>query len=157
MSMERSNQRAKRLSGGEAWEIVRVPDVSAFFRVLPRLLPEATTAFLESLSMASDVARALGPFTEVSTYEAPFGTVWPTPTRLRLRSSAELFDRLGALAERHAGPEICDSFHVYRFADPLLQWFDAFDDPIQVSKDVPIQRLQRICKELGVDYREAAV
>lgn len=154
--MSRSNENAKTLAGTEAWEIVRVQDASALFRALPTLLPDATTAFVECVGMASAVADALSRYTEVSTYEAPLGVVWPTPTRLRLKTSADLFVRLGELAEQHAGPEICDNFHVYAFAAPLLQWFDAFDDPIRVSKRVPVQRIQRLCKELGVQYRECA-
>ena len=64
-------------------------------------------------------------------------------------SSPSLFAALSDVATRHVEPEICSHLHFYRDAEPLVHWFDAFDDPILVSKAIPRETVERFCREAG--------
>jgi hypothetical protein len=70
--------------------------------------------------------------------------------------SSDLLLRLSEAARRHAEPEICDHVHFYRDSEALLQWFDAFVDPLLVSKSVARQRVDRFASVVGGAVSDAA-
>ena len=112
------------------------------------LVPDATHMFLEG-SPAEDVVALLSPFRTHGDYGAPVGTLWswPRDERFNVTTSAALFAGLSEAAGHHAEQEICSHLHFYRDGEPLLHWFDAFADPIIVSKAIPRDRLEVFCTE----------
>jgi hypothetical protein len=137
----------------ECWEVFGRIDSAQFFRVLSTTVPDATTIFLEGNSIADDVHNFLGTFTDIGTYTPEPGTIWPRSWKLRVRFASEVLGGLSDLAENHAEPEICDHLHVYRYDDRLMEWYDAFTDPLFIAASVPESRVQRFCKLLRVEYR----
>lgn len=132
------------------WQVIGVRDSTEFFRALDSLVPEATTLVLEGSSVAKDVRAALRPHLEAEYTIVPAGKGWPDWRHaLRLRYSRELLTLLAALSERHAEPELCDHLHIFRLAEPLLSWHDAFDDPILVSDSVPELRARLFAARFG--------
>jgi hypothetical protein len=122
----------------------------AFFRAIPRLVPDAPQVFLEG-SPSLDIVALLAPYVQ-GEYTAPIGTIWSFPQRnerFALRTPPALFEPLAEAAEHHAAPEICDHMHFYRHDEPLANWFDAFDDPLIVSKAIPYERVQQFYAEVG--------
>lgn len=77
--------------------------------------------------------------------------------RFSVTASPALFACLSEAAAHHAEPEICSHLHFYRESEPLVHWFDAFDDPLIVSKEVSRDRLERFCAEVGGVLSDAAV
>jgi hypothetical protein len=63
--------------------------------------------------------------------------------------SPEFFARLSEAASHHAEPEICSHVHFYRGQEALVQWFDAFSDPLLVSKSVARERVERFASAVG--------
>lgn len=122
------------------------------------LVPEATHMFLEG-SSAADIVALLSPFSTHADYGAPVGTLWswPRDERFSITVSPALFASLSEAAAHHAEQEICSHVHFYRDGEPLLHWFDAFSDPIMVSKAVPRDRLERFCTETGGVLSDGAV
>jgi hypothetical protein len=135
----------------EAWQVRGLRDAEAFFRAVPALLPGATHLCLEGAPAPEIAALIAGHVDATAAYPAPAGTIWswPRDRRCLLRASPVLFGALAAASGRHAAPEICSHLHLYRGADPLAQWFDAFDDPLYVSKEVPRDRIERFCAATG--------
>ena len=87
-----------------------------------------------------------------SDYTAPVGTIWSWPQknrRVSVRASSELFERLSDAASHHAEPEICSHVHFYRGQEALVQWFDAFSDPLLVSKSVARERVERFASAVS--------
>lgn len=139
------------------WQVSGLRDAAAFFRAVPRLLPEATRMLLEG-SPDPDVVALLAEHVDQAEYGAPVGTLWSWPQRERrftLRASPALFAQLSEAASRHAEPEICSHLHFYRDAEPLAQWFDAFDDPFLISKAIPHDRLARFAQDAGGTVAES--
>jgi hypothetical protein len=142
----------------ECWRMAGLRDAEAFFRAVAQLLPEATHMLLEG-APAPDIAALLAPHAEHGEYRAPAGTWWSWPQRnqrLVLKASPALFAQLAEAAVRHAEPEICDHLHFYRDAEPLAQWFDAFDDPLFVSKGIPRERVEQFCLATGGAWADTA-
>ena len=98
-----------------------------------------------------DVAALIAAHAEPTEYAAPVGTLWswPRTQRFTLRASSVLFAGLSEAGARHAEPEICFHLHLYQQAEPLVHWFDAFVDPLIVSKAIPCERVERFCSEVG--------
>jgi len=132
------------------WTVSGVRSAEKFFRAVPTLVPEATDMFLEG-SSATEIVALLAPFSTHTDYGAPVGTLWswPREQRFSVKASPALLASLSEAADHHAEPEICSHLHFYRDDEPLLHWFDAFADPIMVSKAVSRERLEQFCIETG--------
>jgi hypothetical protein len=139
------------LEESRCWKVSGVRTAEEFFRALSLLVPDATHMFLEG-SPEPDIQEMLAESADGADYAAPLGTLWSWPQKNRrfsVRASPELFVRLSEAASHHAEPEICDHLHVYRGEEALVQWFDAFSDPILVSKAVARERAERFASAVG--------
>jgi hypothetical protein len=146
------------LVGTNCWQVSGVSDASAFFRAIPALVPQATHMFLEG-TPARGIVAIISADLDAIPYCAPVWTLWSWPRngRFAVRTSPPMFARLGDAAEHHAQPEVCDHLHFYRNEEPLVQWFDAFHDPLWISKAIPRERVQMFCSELGGVLSDGAV
>jgi hypothetical protein len=139
------------LEESQCWRVSGVRTAERFFRAVSLLVPDATHMFLEG-SPGSDIAALLTDAADDGEYVAPAGTIWSWPQknqRFAVRASPELFDRLSETASHHAEPEICDHVHFYRGQEALVQWFDAFSEPMLVSKSVARERVERFASAVG--------
>lgn len=144
--------------GANSWTVSGVRSAASFFQAVPALVPDSTRLYLEG-APDSDVLTLIADYIEEIPYEGPKGTLWSWPRRnrrLTLKASSSLFARLAEAAAHHAGPEICSHLHLYRDKEPLLQWFDAFDSPLWVSRAVPQERMERFCLEAQGKLADAA-
>ena len=148
----------RRIDHRNCWTVSGVRSAEKFFRAVAMLVPEATHMFLEG-SPATDVVALLSPYRIHADYGAPVGTLWswPREQRFSVTASPALLASLSEAAVHHAEQEICSHLHLYRDGEPLLHWFDAFADPIMVSKSVPRERLERFCIETGGALSDGAV
>lgn len=139
------------LEESECWRVSGVRTAEDFFRAVPLLVPDATHMFLEG-SPDHDIEALLADAADDVDYAAPVGTIWSWPQknkRFSVRASPELFVRLSEAASGHAEPEICAHIHFYRGQEALVQWFDAFSDPVLVSKSVARERVERFASAVG--------
>ena len=139
------------LDDATSWRVSKVRNAEQFFRAIQPVIEDATHMFLEG-SPVQDVLALLTPHLDRSEYLAPVGTLWSWPAReqrFSLRSSSALLIALSDAGANHAQPEICTHLHFYRGSEPLLQWFDAFIDPILISRIVPLEAVERFCAEVG--------
>ena len=139
------------LAESQCWRVSGVRTADQFFRAVSLLVPDATHMFLEG-SPDPDVEVLLQHAADEADYAAPVGTIWSWPRKNRrfsVRASPELLARLSEAASHHAEPEICDHVHFYRGQEALVQWFDAFSDPLLVSKSVARERVERFTSAVG--------
>ena len=133
------------LDESNCWRVSGVRTAEKFFRAVSLLVPDATHMFLEG-SPDPDIEALLVSAADEAGFAAPVGTIWSWPQkdrRFSVRASSELFLRLSETASHHAEPEVCTHIHFYRGHEALVQWFDAFSDPLLVSKVVARERVER--------------
>ena len=138
------------LDESDCWRVSGVRKAQEFFRAVPVLVPDATHILIEG-SPAPDIETLLVD-ADGADYAAPVGTFWSWPQKNRrfsVRASPALCARLSEAASQHAEPEICDHIHFYRDGSALVQWFDAFVDPLLVSKVVPRERVDQFALAVG--------
>ena len=146
------------LEESQCWKVSGVRTAADFFRAVSLLVPDATHMFLEG-SPDSDIKALLVNAADDVDYSAPTGTIWSWPQktqRFSVRASSELLTRLSERASNHAEPEICDHVHFYRDQEALLQWFDAFSEPLLISKAVARERVERFASAVGGALSEGA-
>jgi hypothetical protein len=139
------------LDWSKCWKVSGLRKANEFFRAVPLLVPDATHMFLEG-SPDPDIRALLTSAADEVDYAAPRGTLWSWPQkeqRFSVRASADLFARLSEAASHHAEPEVCTHVHFYRGQEALVQWFDAFLDPLLVSKSVARERVEQFASVAG--------
>lgn len=142
------------LSMPRAWDIDQGEiDTAAFFELLPKCFPDATTLFLEGTSIARDVKHRLSGHAEKGPHLPGRQTLWPLSTRLRYRFSLSLCAELEAMAKCHAQPELCDHLSLYRDEEELLGFHDFGANNIYVSGTIPEPAVSAFANGLGLAYR----
>jgi hypothetical protein len=84
------------------------------------------------------------------------GTIWPRPEGFHLPATPENLSGLADIAENCVGPEVAIHFHVYKDNKILLEWYDAFFDPMFISKEIPEGKIKEFCTKLSITYETFA-
>lgn len=139
------------------WEIEegRI-DSTAFFKLLLKYFPHATTFFAEGTSIEQDVRECYRSYAEEGAFLPGEQTAWPRSEKFRCEFTERLINELASLSERHAEPELLDHLFVYKDNEPLLEWHDAFDNVILISRSIHEEVVSGFAHELGLNYTEAA-
>jgi hypothetical protein len=127
----------------EAINLGRAGDLDALLHAI-EALPDDAVLYVEGTSIAPDIEEFLRAHAIQSTTIITRGTAWPRSTTLHVRLDPGLVARLRELAERHAGPEICDHLVVYRDDDVLLSAYDAGSETVWVRRDLPAEVVARL-------------
>ena len=133
------------LRKGPCWEVSRIRDSSAFFRALSDLIPSNSILFIEGTSTSKDIQRYLEARKPDKITKVSLGTVWPRPNCFHMLATPENLEGLAKLADSYAAPEVADHIHVYTNGEIILEWHDAFSDPVCISKVVPEDKIKNFC------------
>src|SRR5258708_2549810 len=133
-----------------AWVVSAPPRPIPFASAFRVLLSVQGVIALEGTSIHPEVKQTLQPHVIVQALEIRPGTLYPTPEWLHLRATADALSTLNELVNSRAGPEICNHLYAYEDGTLLLEWHDAFDDPIHVAGTVTPAVIAAFCAALGV-------
>jgi hypothetical protein len=134
------------------WEVAGIRNAEKFFSALTEVLALPVHLCFEGTSISSDVRTLLASSAVAATLRIPPGTIWPKPSVFHVLATEQFIHEMAILAGRHVGPEVCDHFHAYNDNHGLMQWYDAFDDPLFIDKSITEASLQNFCRKLGVQY-----
>ncbi|MDD4872082.1 MAG: hypothetical protein PHR77_16110 [Kiritimatiellae bacterium] len=79
--------------------------------------------------------------------------LWPRPVYYHIPATAQNLIELSTLAESHAEPELAVHFHVYRDDKVLLEWHDAFGQPMLLDGNIPEDRIKSFADQLGMKFK----
>ena len=140
---------------GPCWELEeRSVDSTAFLQALPSAFPEATTAFFEGSSIASDIVQIFVQHADSGPYLPQPQTLWSTGSNLRLRClfTPALCEALASASLHHAEPELFDHLFLYAEGEPLLEWPDAFSNCMWIAPSIAEARVSAFAAILGLRY-----
>jgi hypothetical protein len=141
---------------GPYWEVAtRRADQAEFFRALAALVPEESFLVLEGGAHPPALQDLLATHAVQPETKIARGTVWPRATVFHVQASTAILGEVAEVAEKSAAPELCYHLNVYDREGVLLQWYDAFSDPLYVSKRVPVERLEAFCRRLNTSFKDA--
>jgi len=139
---------------GRCWRLACVSDHSAFFRNAPEILPADAVLVLEGGRQPQEVRAFVEKHEVPAAANIAAGTVWPRPNVHHISVTATALKELADLTEHCAAPEVCDHLHAYTGSEVLLQWYDAFSEPLYLSKLVSQGHVERFCAALGIAFAE---
>ena len=82
------------------------------------------------------------------------GTIWPRPKVFHVPATATALTELAKIMGHHAEPELAVHFHVYRNESVLLEWHDAFSQPMLMSGAIPEEKIKVLADKIGKDFRK---
>ena len=134
------------------WKVSKAKDLPGFLRALADLAPPDSILYLEGGTPPARLLDFLREHCIPEQSHIAMGTIWPRPTVFHLPATRANLVGFADLAERCATPEAAIHLHLYEKDRVLLQWYDAFFDPFYISKEIPEDRVQKFCIELGLKY-----
>ena len=145
------------LEGPVRWEVAKTKDMSTFFRALPCLLGEGSVLYLENV-FALDVLIFLRSRPAKATSKVAFGTIWPRPNCFHMDITEVNIEALAKLVQTHpATPEVCIHLHAYKEGRVLLEWHDAFDQPMLISAEISEEKVAEFCKRLNCTFQKVSI
>ena len=137
------------------WEVEGPQTFNEFLRALMQWAPADGFLYLEGGYPDQEIKdflarRAVPPAAEIDR-----GTIWPRPRVDHLPASQEVLEELAAIMEHHAEPELAIHFHVYQGDEVLLEWHDAFMQPMLISGSIPEETVKAFAQAMGTQYRRA--
>jgi hypothetical protein len=139
------------LGDDAGWEVACPRDAAAFFEALGVLAPaDAVLAVQDPLG--PEVRRFLEERVAADRTRVRAGTIWPRVSFFHVRCSPENLAGLAELARRHSSPEMAAHLHVYRAGRVIVEWYDAFDIQLYVSKEVDEESIRKFCRAVQTSY-----
>ena len=141
---------------GESREVDgRRIDGPRFFSALGMLVPPGSVLVLEGGAHPPALADFLERNAVPPQMKVARGTLWPRAPVFHVAAVARALDSLAEITKDCAGPEICWHLHVYDARGVALEWYDAFDDdPMSVSKRIPLPALEAFCGETRTSWND---
>ena len=133
------------------WRVSGVKDPERFFSALRALVPKGSVLALQG-PRGRDVQTFLCDNPASTRTKVELGTIWPRIETYHVDCTDRNLRRLEELAGHHAQPEIAMHTHVYRDEQVLIEWYDAFDDPLEMSREFSAEDVARFCEECGGSY-----
>jgi hypothetical protein len=136
------------------WEVSGKSDFPSLLTALPDLLPAECILYFEGGSPTGELLEFLRAHEVPERAHVAYGTIWPKPTAFHLPAIPEAMRRLAELTRSCAYPELAIHFHVYRGQSVLLEWHDAFTQPMLLSGEFFEERVRTFTERLHMSYEK---
>jgi hypothetical protein len=145
-----STRRGAALDRLHAWELTAPAGQERIAAALETLLPQGSVVVLETTSFDPEVERLLRQYVVPAGIEIRAGILWPRSKMLHVGATSHSLKALHDLITTLPAPQVCDHLYAYAGKDLLLEWTDAFDDPIYLSPSLPEATVAEFCETLRV-------
>jgi len=137
-------------------EVSGETDFPAVLGALPDLLPAECVLYFEGGSPTGQLLDFLQGHQIPERAHVAYGTIWPKPRVFHLVATPQTTARLSELTRSCAHPELAVHFHVYRGQTVLLEWDDAFSQPMLLSGELPEQKVKAFAERLKMTYNSGS-
>lgn len=137
-------------------EVSGKTDFPSLLTSLPDLLPEASILYFEGGSPSGNLLEFLRAHGVPERAHVAYGTIWPKPTVFHVPATPKTMKRLAELMGSRAYPELAIHFHVYRDQSVLLEWHDAFTQPMLISGELSEQQVRAFAEKLRMSCERGA-
>lgn len=132
------------------WELDGKTDFPRLLRALPDLLSDGSTLYFEGGSPNRKMLDFFRTSAVPEQSHVAVGTLWPKPSCRHVPATPPNLSALAEIAESCAEPELATHFHVYRNGKVLLEWHDAFTQPMLLADDLPEDRVRAFARTLSM-------
>ena len=136
------------------WELSGAQEFPTLFKELENFLPPDSVLYFEDGSPSGELLKFLESSSIPEQLHVAYGTAWPRPKIFHIPATKENLEKLTDLTEHCATPELAIHFHVYCNGEVLIEWHDAFDNPMYVSQYFSKDQIKSLCISLSMNYKE---
>jgi hypothetical protein len=133
------------------WKVEPTKDFVAYLQALSDLVPQGAVLYLEGNPPIGPLKNFLEATTVPEQLHVAGGTIWPRPQVFHIPATERNLSGLSEIASVCGTPEVYH-LHVYCEGKVLLQWYDAFADPLYILKEIPEDKVKAFCQKLSLQY-----
>jgi hypothetical protein len=141
-------------TSGAYWEIDGPRTYVELFNGLQDWLPEGAVLYFEGGSPDTEIDDFIGTYSIPEETHVAMGTIWPRPKAFHIPATPMILTELARVMEHHAEPELAVHFHIYREDSVLLEWHDAFSQPMLLSGVIPEEQVKIFADKIGQTFRK---
>lgn len=138
---------------GQFWEVEGKTDFSTLLQAVHSSLPPDSVLYFEGGSPNKEIIDFMAAHAIPERVHIAYGTIWPRPRVFHVPAQSENIKLLADLAKRCAEPELAVHFHVYRDKEILLEWHDAFSQPMPFAGSLGEDTVRQFATALGAKYK----
>ena len=135
------------------WELEGNTTFATLLRTLADFLPGGSVLYFEGGSPDRELLGYFSAHAIAEQSHVAVGTLWPRPVDYHVPATPQNLAELATLAESHAEPELAVHFHVYRQGTILMEWHDAFSDPMLLDGNIPESKVCAFANALDMKFR----
>ena len=144
-----------RLSTAESyWEVDGPKTFEEMFNALKGWVPEDAVLYFEGGSPDEEINNFIATHSVTEVSHVAMGTIWPRPKVFHLPATVTILTELARVMQHHAEPELAVHFHIYRNDSVLLEWHDAFSQPMLMSGAIPEEKVKVFADKIGKNFRK---
>ena len=132
------------------WEIEGKTNFPRLLSALTKIFPKDSILYFEGGSPNKQLSEFFNRHAIQEQLHVAFGTIWPRPKVFHVPASQQIISKLVSIAETCADPEIAVHFHVYHDAEVLLEWHDAFTQPMFLSGNIAEEKVKNFVDTLSM-------
>ena len=143
-----------RLNTAESyWEVDGPKTFEEMLNALKDWVPEDAVLYFEAGSPDAEIDNFIGTHSVPQVAHVALGTIWPRPKVFHVPATATILTELARIMKHHADPELAIHFHVYCNDSVLLEWHDAFSQPMLMSGAIPEEEIKVFADKIGRSFR----
>ena len=135
------------------WELDGKTDFPRLLRALTDFLPEGSILYFEGGSLNKKLLDFFNTHAIPEQSHVAVATLWPKPVYYHVPATPQNLQGLADLAEHCAEPELAVHFHAYETGKVLLEWHDAFTQPMLLSGDLPEDKVRGFAEVLSMKVK----
>ena len=139
---------------GSYWELDGPKTFVELFNALQGWLPEGAILYFEGGSPDSEIDDFVTTYSISEQAHVAMGTIWPRPKVFHIPATMNTLTGLSKIMAHHAEPELAIHFHVYHNNSVLLEWHDAFLQPMLLSGAIPEEQVRALADKTGKKIRK---
>ena len=139
---------------GSYWEMNGPETFADLFKALQGWLPEGAILYFEDGNPDAEINDFMIRQSIPEPVSVAKGTIWPRPRSCHIPATKSVLAELAVIMEHHAEPELAVHFHVYRDNTVLIEWHDAFAQPILMSGLIPEEQIRILAGKIGKGFRK---
>ena len=138
------------------WDIDEgIRNAESFFRVLPKLFPDANLFIAQGSRIAADVAAFYRRHEPIVPSRPAELSRFTLTRRYYCACSPGFFLELARIAAKKPREDLLHHLYLYRDGRQLIEWHDAFANTLFLSSDIPETTISALATKFGVRYRRS--
>ena len=131
------------------WVLEGDTDLPTFLRALPILISGKAFLYFEGGSPDGKLKDWMNRNMIELPEQVARGTIWPRCEVIHIALTESTIEELALIAQRIAHPELAIHAHVYEPGRMILEWHDAFDNPILIDARIDEDQVTEFARAIG--------